>query len=98
MATYLNISSTQIEVQAIPRTHACTHARTHTTPPRSYLLAQLHGAELGGLRLGVHHHIEHGADGLRHTEVCGCSSGAGPRRPLGSWGGAQQINTTKKLR
>lgn len=37
----------------------------------SYLLPQVHGTQLGWLDLGVHHDVEHGADGLRHSEVCG---------------------------
>lgn len=41
-----------------------------------YLLTQVHGAQLGRLHFGVHHHVEHGADGLRHAEV------RGPTAPL----------------
>lgn len=37
----------------------------------SYLLIQVHGTQLGWLGLGIHHDIEHGADGLWHAEVCG---------------------------
>lgn len=36
----------------------------------SYLLSQVHGTQLGRLGLGIHHDVEHGADGLWHTEVC----------------------------
>lgn len=39
-----------------------------------YLLAELHGTQFGGLGLGVHHDIEHGAYGLRNTEVCGAGA------------------------
>lgn len=35
-----------------------------------YLLAELHGTQFGRLGPGVHHDIEHGAYGLRHTKVC----------------------------
>lgn len=41
-----------------------------------YLLTQVHGAQLGRLHFGIHHHVEHGANGLRHTEV------RGPTAPL----------------
>lgn len=36
---------------------------------RSYLLARVQHAELGALLLGVHQHVEHGADGQRNPEV-----------------------------
>lgn len=39
--------------------------------PCTYLLAQVYGTQLGGLGPGIHHDVEHGADGLRHAEVCG---------------------------
>ena len=39
--------------------------------PACYLLAHLHGAQLGRLVLGVHHHVEHGAYWRRDAEVCG---------------------------
>lgn len=42
----------------------------------AYLLPQVHGAQLGRLHLGVHHHVEHGADGLGNAEV------GGPAAPL----------------
>lgn len=40
----------------------------------SYLLTQVHGTQLGRLGLGVHHDVEHGADGLRHAEICGAAA------------------------
>lgn len=47
--------------------------RTFVVP---YLLTQVHGAQLGRLHFSIHHHVEHGADGLRHAEV------DGPTAPL----------------
>lgn len=40
-------------------------------PAVPYLLTQVHRAQLCRLHFGVHHHVEHGADGLRHAEICG---------------------------
>lgn len=37
----------------------------------SHLLTQVHRTQLGRLNLGIHHYVEHGADGLWHAEVCG---------------------------
>lgn len=38
--------------------------------PQSYLLAHLHGTQLGRLVLRIHHHIEHGAYCCGDAEVC----------------------------